>query len=44
MYIEAEQRATLAPRFRHDEIVEGVVVGDDQVFFHVHQLVSGDSS
>lgn len=37
--IEVEQRAGLAARLRHNEVVEGVVVRDDQILLHVHQLV-----
>ena len=39
VHVKVEQRSALAPRFGHDEVVERVMVRDDQVLFHVHQVV-----
>ena len=34
--IEVEQRPRLAPRSRHDEVVEGVGLGNDDHHYHYH--------
>ena len=39
VHVKVEQRSALAPRFGHDEVIERVVVRDDQILFHVHQVV-----
>ena len=40
--VEGEERAALAARLYHDEVVKSVGLGDDQVLLDVHQLVGGD--
>lgn len=37
--VELEERAALAARLRHDEVVERVVVRNDDVLFDVHELI-----
>lgn len=38
MHVEVEQGPALAARFIDDELVEGVLIGNDQVLLHVHQI------
>ena len=39
VHVEVEERPALAARLRHDEVVERVMVRDDEVLFHVHQVI-----
>lgn len=43
VHIKAEQRAGLSAGLVDNEVVEGVVVGDDQILLDVHHVIDADA-